>query len=130
MKRLLLIFATLLLACGSPSHDTANPAADFPGHLLQLDKFYTDYCFILLCTSETCSYNTVYVVQENTGYLENQNWEWSYEPPSIYIIDGHEMYIYPSEEEGCWELEGDVAIFGNVPWPVTLTACPCTLSLY
>ena len=130
MKRLLLLFAALLIGCRTPSHDTANPAADFSGNLLQLDKFYTDYCFILLCTAETCSGNTVYAIEENTGYLEDKDWPWTYEPPSLYIIDGHEIYVYPNEEEGRWELEGDVSLFGEVPWSISLEAAPCTLELY
>ena len=130
MKRLLPLLTALLLACGSPSHDNANPAADFSGNLLQLDKFYTDYCFIILCTSEACTDTTVYAIEENTGYLEDREWPWTYEPPSLYIIDGHDIYVYPSEEEGYWELEGDVSLFGETPWPVTLEAAPCTLELY
>ena len=130
MKKLLLIFALLLASCVSPAHDEENPAADFPGKLLQLDKFYTDYCFILLCTSSTCSYNTVYAIEESTGYIEDQEWEWNYEPPSLYIIDSHEIYVYPSEEPGCWDLDGDVSLFGEVPWSVSITACECKLDLY
>tara|TARA_R100000750_G_C2326306_1_gene88322 strand:+ start:443 stop:835 length:393 start_codon:yes stop_codon:yes gene_type:complete len=130
MKRLLPLLTALLLACGSPSHDTANPAADFPGNLLQPNKFYTDYCFILLCTSEACTDTTVYAIEENTGYLEDREWPWTYEPPSLYIINGHDIYVYPSEEEGYWELEGDVSLFGETPWSVTLEAAPCTLELY
>jgi len=129
MKRLLPLLTALLLACGSPSHDTANPAADFAGSLLQLDKFYTDYCFILACSTEECTANTVYAIKEYTGYIEDKEWEWDYEPPSIYNIDEHQLYVYPTEES-CWQLEGDVSLFGEIPWPITLNACPCTLQLY
>ena len=120
----------LLIACAGPQHDENNPAADFPGHFLQLDKHYPDQCFILLCTSSTCNYKTVYAVEEGSGYLDNQYWEWEYIPPSLYIIDENEVYVYPREEDDCWDLEGDVSLFGETPWSVALTACPCTLDLY
>jgi hypothetical protein len=129
MLRFLPFFAALFFGCAEPKHDTANPAADFPGQLLQLDKYYTDHCLILACTSDTCNYTTVYAIEEGSGYFDNQYWTWTYEPPSLYIIDDHEIYVYPGDD-GCWTLEGDVSLFGETPWSLTLNACPCDLDLY
>lgn len=119
----------LLGGCVSPAQDTANPATEFPGTLLQLDRFYNDFCFILACGTPDCSYTTVYVIEEGSGYFHDKKWEWDYEPPSIYNIDGSELYVYPRENE-CWQLEGDVSLFSDIAWSMTLEACPCTLDLY
>jgi hypothetical protein len=129
MLKILLVFVALLLACVNPQHDTANPAADFPGNLLQVDKYYTKHCIILACADEECNSTTVYTIKEKSGYLEDQEWEWTYHPPSLYIINEHEIYAYPLDDK-CWELQGDVSLFGEAPWAISLNACPCELNLY
>ena len=116
---LLLLQLLGLLACGghepdSGAHDTAIDLG-MTDRWMQLDFYYTDYCVYL--DSRNWQVTTY---REGEYNVVHEGWEWWYQPPDEYVIEGHLLEVVEELDGDCVSLKAYT--FEDV-------ACPCTKEL-
>jgi hypothetical protein len=114
---MLVYIITILMACGgrvpdSGAHDTSLDLG-LRDKWMQLGFYYSDYCFYL--DSETWN---VTVFQEGDETYTDENWEWWYEPPDLYVVEGYALNVVG-------ELGGDCYAVSALT--INDTVCPCTI---
>lgn len=114
IKELGLVIAILLFSCTSIEHDTGSAVA-FADKWLVMDNFFSDTCFYL--NNET---HLTFIYEKDEEDVEEKDWEWEYIEPNLFIIDERELFVWPSLQKNCWDLEA---------YGLTATACNCHLDL-
>ena len=114
---MLLNLLSIIAACGghvpdSGAHDTALDLG-LRDRWMQLDFYYSDYCVYL--DSQTWG---ITIFQEGDETYTYEDWEWWYEPPDLYIVEGYALHVDEDLGNGCFKLSA---------LALSDTACPCTL---
>jgi|GEM_PF-2886000 len=114
---MLLTTLSILAACGghvpdSGAHDTSLDLG-LRDKWMQLGFYYSDYCVYLDSTSWT-----VTVFQEGDETYRYEDWEWWYEPPDLYIVEGYALNVVEDMGNDCYRVSA---------LSLTDTACPCAL---
>jgi hypothetical protein len=80
---------------------------------MQLGFYYSDFCVYL--DSESWR---VTRFQEGDETYSYEDWEWWYEPPDLYIIEGYALEVIEDLGDGCYEVTA---------MALRDTACPCSI---
>tara|TARA_B110000037_G_C16950016_1_gene436408 strand:+ start:268 stop:750 length:483 start_codon:yes stop_codon:yes gene_type:complete len=114
---MLISFITILVACGGHVPDSGAHDTDLDVGLrdtwMQLSFFYSDYCVYL----DSESWN-ITIFQEGDETYTYEDWEWWYEPPDLYIIEGYALEVVEDLGDGCYDVTA---------MALNDTACPCSI---